>query len=76
LVGVDVASERDSGVWASTTLGIFPQLDAMAGWEFPGRPPQASPNWFQSYCFDLYPQPSVLSGSKLERLYFAGALRI
>jgi hypothetical protein len=34
----------------------------------PGKASQASPNWFQSYCFDLYPQPSVLSGSKVERL--------
>src|SRR2546423_4619293 len=34
LVGVDVTSERDTAVCDSTTLGIFPQWEAMAGGSF------------------------------------------
>jgi hypothetical protein len=74
LVGVEVTSERESAVYDSTTRGIFPQWETMAG--VSGKASQVSPDWFQIYCFHLYPHPSVLSGSKLERLYFAGALRI
>jgi hypothetical protein len=40
LVGVEVTSERESAVCDSTTLGIFPQWETMAGGKFPGRPPR------------------------------------
>jgi hypothetical protein len=75
LVGVEVTSERESAVCDSTTLGIFPQWETMAGGSsreglpgfsrlvpkllFPLVPPSLCPIWKPTRATLLCPAPRI-----------------